>query len=99
MVIAIPTIEREKKLRRESLNSNTESIKLNDKNNSQPNAFFKNLLEDSLQQLEIEDAVWFLNKNGNGYQVTFPCELDASDSVLEFFASKRIGSSKETYIG
>lgn len=96
IVISIPTIEREKQLRVES--NSIESCNLSDKpvNNFVP---LKKVLEDSFDDLEINDAVWYLNKSGKGYQVTFPCDLDSSDSILEFFASKRIGSSKETYIG
>jgi hypothetical protein len=101
-VISIPTIEREKQIRYEQLSTKTviEAYNLNvsDKptNNFVP---LKKILEDSFEELEIDDAVWYLNKSGKGYQVTFPCDLEASDSIIEYFASKRIGSSKETYIG
>lgn len=98
-IIAIPTIEREKQLRLElSATSVIEVYNLSDKTS---NHFvpFKKLLEDSFEELEINDAVWYLNKSGKGYQVTFPIDLESSDSILEYFASKRIGSSKETYIG
>lgn len=60
---------------------------------------FKKLLEDSFDELNIQNVVWNINRNGRGYQVFFACDLEESDSILEYFASKRIGSHKETYIG
>lgn len=74
------------------------------------------MLEESFEELDINDAVWYLTKNGKGfgkimidesvlkivpsrYHVYFPCDVEESDNVLEYFCGKRIGIQKETFIG
>lgn len=57
------------------------------------------MVEDAFEELDIQDVVWYLTKNGKGYQVYFPCEMQRSDAILEYFCSKQIGTLKETFIG
>jgi hypothetical protein len=59
----------------------------------------KKVLEESLRELGIVDPVWNLNKNGTGYQVCFPCDLETSDAVIEFFTHNKVGCLKDTSIG
>ena len=52
-----------------------------------------------MEELQIEDVVWVPTRNGNYFQVYFPCELYENDSVLNFLKSKGIGVKSETSIG
>lgn len=115
ITISIPTVERQQQLLQEQqqqnhqtfpdsngIKSNGNLIPPNTTSNHHPTnsiKSFKKILEDSFDELKIENVVWNISRNGKGYQVFFACDLEESDSILDYFASKRIGSHKETYIG
>lgn len=52
-----------------------------------------------MEELQIEDVVWIPTRNGNSYQVYFPCELCENDAILGILKSKGIGTKPETSIG
>lgn len=93
VLISVPTAEREKQLKGDVPTLTTTA------SDQEPDTSLRKLLEESLKELGITDAVWSLHKCGKGYQVTFPCDLETSDSIIEFFTHKKIGSLTETSIG
>ncbi|KAI1295681.1 Uncharacterized protein HDE_05382 [Halotydeus destructor] len=59
----------------------------------------KKILEDAFDELQVVDVVWYLTKNGKGYQIYFPVDLESSDAIIDYFVTKGIGVQRETFIG
>ena len=98
VLISVPTEEREGQLKGDVPTLSTATA-TSDPESETTGFPLKKLLEESLRELGIVDAVWYSNKSGRGYQVCFPCDLETSDSIIEFFTLKKFGSLKETSIG
>ena len=59
----------------------------------------KNVLQESLQQLGIHDAVWSVSESGNSYHICFPCDSETSDSIIEWFSEKDKNYWKDASVG
>lgn len=94
VLISIPTIERENQLK-----CDVPTLPASGRESKSLDPPLKKLVESALQELGITDVVWSLNERGTGYHVCFPCDLEASDAVIEFLSGKKIGITKETSLG
>ncbi|XP_064486468.1 uncharacterized protein LOC135398867 [Ornithodoros turicata] len=60
----------------------------------------KQVLQDLLAQLGIEDAVWNAGPTDKYYQVCFPCEAgDETDDVLRALSARGIGVEQNSTVG
>lgn len=57
------------------------------------------ILEESLENLNIYDAVWVSSKNGHYFHVYFTCDLNGNDHAMHYLQSKGIGSRCNSTIG
>ncbi|XP_015791874.1 uncharacterized protein LOC107368544 isoform X2 [Tetranychus urticae] len=57
------------------------------------------ILEKTLEELEINNAVWIKNTDGTFFHVYFACDVDDSDSIIHHMQIQGIGSLPQTFIG
>ncbi|XP_054164816.1 uncharacterized protein LOC128962466 [Oppia nitens] len=104
VIITVPRKEYEKNLKKIKL-QNSKNLNISDdsiddlKKKNESEIYMEKILSDSLEELQIEDVVWVPTRNGNYFQVYFPCELYENDSILHFLKSKGFGTKAETSIG
>ena len=60
---------------------------------------YERILSNTLDDLQIENVVWVPTRNGNYYQVYFPCDLYENDPILNALRAKGIGNNAETSVG
>ncbi|KAI2804981.1 hypothetical protein BLOT_003970 [Blomia tropicalis] len=61
--------------------------------------YMEKILEESLENLNIYDAVWVSSKNGHYFHVYFTCDLNGNDHAMHYLQSKGIGSRCNSTIG
>lgn len=62
-------------------------------------SFIYQIVEDSLEFLGIDDAIFQKSKNGNYCGISFAVDLEDSDAVLQYFKSRDVGSRFGSSIG
>ncbi|CAG2162246.1 unnamed protein product [Oppiella nova] len=107
VIITIPRKDYERELKKINIQNSKNNNNLNISNDLIDSVKKKNdldsnmekILSDALEELQIEDVVWVPTKNGNFFQVYFPCDLYENDAIMRFLQSKGIGTKSETSIG
>ena len=78
-------------------NNNLKNIhKISDNSNSES---LEKILDETLTELGITNAVWINSKNNKFHNVYFPVDLYDNDSTLNYLQSKGIGVKKDSCVG
>ncbi|XP_074601897.1 uncharacterized protein LOC141855680 [Brevipalpus obovatus] len=59
----------------------------------------KSMLEKSLEELDINNAVWIKTSDDFYYHVYFICDVDKSDEVIQYIHEQGVGVVPKTFIG